>query len=432
MQKILLELILILFCSFVSLGQKYYTLNSGNFNNTADVWSLDGVTPCGCFPGNNLIADSLIIDHTINLTANLTAASLSKIQIHNGGSLSNSSFDLTIDNSIVLSHGSVNLRKLNIAPGGSFSIENSSLIISSSMDIYGSFLATFSNVTVINGNIQIYPTGSFIISDNSRIHFQMGNFKNEGYTSICSICCISFDKGNVLNESTGTFTGGGTVNSSLGNIKNYGIWDPLITYCTSGNDVGMVSPENCILANEICTYAPLPVELLYFKGYPTDHANILLWETASEFNTASYKLVRSFDGNDWTELVEVFANTGSQEVNNYAYTDNAIGGGTTYYRLVKISVNGEQEVLETISLTNDFDEQLKIYPNPSKGEVTVRVDEKSKIERLLIYDAIGRFIEEIDLTENVYFSFELPKDKGIYFLHVSGLDFNELQTVIKE
>jgi len=121
--------------------------------------------------------------------------------------------------------------------------------------------------------------------------------------------------------------------------------------------------------------------------------------------------------------VEVFANTGSQEVNNYAYTDNAIGGGTTYYRLVKISVNGEQEVLETISLTNDFDEQLKIYPNPSKGEVTVRVDEKSKIERLLIYDAIGRFIEEIDLTENVYFSFELPKDKGIYFLHVSGLDF---------
>ena len=76
--------------------------------------------------------------------------------------------------------------------------------------------------------------------------------------------------------------------------------------------------------------------------------------------------------------------------------------------------------------------QLKIYPNPSKGEVTVRVDEKSKIERLLIYDAIGRFIEEIDLTENVYFSFELPKDKGIYFLHVSGLDFNELQTVIKE
>lgn len=432
MRLLLLEAVFILLCSFISLGQKYYTLASGNWNNTTNVWSLNGVTPCGCFPGNNLVTDSLFINHPINLTANINASTLSKILINPGGNLSNSGFDLIINNSVVLANGAVNIRNLYIGSGGSFSIYSSTLIVNVNMDIYGSFYAEFSNLTAMGGNIQVFPTGSFIIGDNSRLHFLNGNFRNEGYTSICADCCLSFDKGNVTNESTGTFTGGGTVMSTVGNIKNYGTWDPAITYCSSGNDVGMVSPENCIQANVLCTFAPLPTELIAFMGYAKDDSNILIWETASEVNTDHYSIEHSTDGLYWEALGNVNVEFNSQQNNSYTFGDLYPGTGIHYYRLTKINTDGEPGFIRTLSLVNDQDEEVLIFPNPARESVWVHVDPKASIHHIRLLDPSGRIIHQIATGDTFTFELPLPSQDGLYFIHTEGQDFTHTYTLVKQ
>ena len=133
--------------SFVSYGQTYKTLASGNWNNVTNVWSTNGVTPCGCFPGNNITSDTVIVNHPLTLNASLNANSLSKIQINSSGSLTNPSFDVTISNSIVLANGSLSIRKLDVAAGGTFALTNSVLMINGSIDINGVFTSSFSNIS---------------------------------------------------------------------------------------------------------------------------------------------------------------------------------------------------------------------------------------------------------------------------------------------
>jgi hypothetical protein len=73
-----------IFCfQYAATSQTYYTLTSGNWNNTTNVWSLNGTTPCGCFPGNTLVSDTLYVSHPLNLTAHINASATSKIQVGN-------------------------------------------------------------------------------------------------------------------------------------------------------------------------------------------------------------------------------------------------------------------------------------------------------------------------------------------------------------
>jgi hypothetical protein len=431
MKTLLLNLCIFSFTTFFSFSQKYYTLASGNWNNTTNVWSLNGVTPCGCFPGNNLLTDSVYINHPVSLTATINASTLSKIQINPGGNLSTNTFDMVINNSIVLANGSVSIRNLSIATGGRFEIYNSTLIVSINMDIYGSFYSQFSNISAMGGNIQVFPSGSFIIGDHSRLHFLNGNFKNEGYVSICSNCCLSFDKGNVTNEAGATFTGGGTVTSSVGNIKNYGTWDPTITYCSSGNDVGMVSPENCSLANQICTFAPLPTDLVSFSGYAEENVNLLYWETASETNTDHYKLDRSIDGINWNLLGQINSTSPTGNIYTYNFSDYNALEGLTYYRLSKLNTNGDTEFSRTLSVFRNGNEDILIYPNPTSDKVWVQIKPNNSIAYICLTDISGRVIKEIETGDALSFELQLPNDNGLYFIHSEGQDFTHTYTLVK-
>lgn len=424
-------LFLIFSISFISYGQKYYTLASGNWNNTTSVWSLNGLTPCGCFPTNTLISDTVIVNHPINLTANLSASASSKIDVSPTGSLSNSLFDLVISNSITLSNGSINIRSLRVNVGGIFEIYNSSLIISLNVDIYGLFKSSFSNITVISGNIEIFSTGSFILSDGSYITFQTGNFKNSGLTSICSSCCLNISSGNVTNEASGTFTGGGSVIVDAGNIKNYGIWDPALRWCASGSSVGMVSPENCILANQLCALVPLPTELIYFDGFHDENQNVLLWETASELNSDYYLLGKSSDGENWLTLGSVDAAPTTSYVSQYSYSDYDVNEGINYYKLIQINSDGVANFTEILGILNNSNTDLLIYPNPVNEVATIQLKQNHRFKILRLVDALGRQIKEIEIGDAFTIEIQLPPQDGVYFIHAEGENSSKMYKFIK-
>lgn len=431
MRTLILNILFILLISFISYGQKYYTLTSGNYNNTTNVWSLNGITPCGCFPGYNLISDTLIVDHPVNLTGNMAANSLSKIQVNPTGSMSNSAVNVTVSNSLVMANGSFSINKLTVDAGATFEVSNSTLFINASLDIYGTFISDFSNIYVNLGNIQIYSTGSFIVLDGTRIHFTNGNFENSGLVNICSSCCISFSKGNVTNNSGGSFTGGGFVLTDSGNIKNFGSWVPEISWCSNGNDVGMTSPENCALANDLCIFVPLPTELVYFDGFVQDEHNILVWETASESNADYYRIERSKDGEHWELIEEVDAIGSSQELNQYSSVDQDQTHGIVYYKLSQIDLDGSTKLSQTLSLINNSSAHMIVYPNPTDDHVTVQLEQNNQYRTLKVVDAFGKQLNQVEIGDTFTLEIQLPDKTGIYFIQAEGEDFTDTYTLIK-
>jgi hypothetical protein len=431
MKPFILNALFFFLISFVSYGQTYNTLASGNWNNVTSVWSTNGVTPCGCFPGNIMNSDTIIVNHPLTLNASLNANSLSKIQVNSSGSLSNSSFDVTISNSIILANGSLSIRKLAVEAGGKFSITNSVLMVNGSIDINGEFTSILSNIYFAGGNMQVFNTGSIIIGNGTRIHFNVGNFKNGGITSICSTCCISFDQGNVTNDATGTFLGGGSVITTSGNIKNLGIWSTALSWCSSGIDIGMPTPEDCITTNNICLFAPLATELVSFDGFIEDNQAVLEWETASETNSDFYIIEYSNNGVDWEKIMEVEAQKTTNNISQYSIIDNLTNYGICYYKLRLIDINGQEKLTRQLSLINQSSADLIFYPNPANEVIFIQLNKKHLYTSLKIVDALGREIKKIEIGDIFTHEIQLPDENGIYFILAEGEELTNTFTFIK-
>jgi len=423
-------LLFLLSFSTLSLGQKYFSLNSGNWNNTSNVWSLNGVTPCGCFPGNNLNTDTVFVNHPINLTANLNASSLSKVQVNPGGSISNLAYTLKVTNSVVIADGSFAIKELNIATGGSFIISGSTLIINSRMLISGYFESKNSGIEVLNGNIEVSPTGSVVLGADSWIDFSLGNYKNAGYTSICPTCCLNLSSGNLQNDAGATFAGEGAL-ITQGNIMNYGTWSSLLKWCAAGTTFGVSSSENCSGATDVCAFAPLPIELTYFDAYHLKSENILKWETASESNSDHFNIDKSDDGINWKTIGSVAAQGNSIVNTEYSFVDQNQTIGLKYYKLTEISQSGSTNYSKVLSLMSQSHSDLIYFPNPTNDYITVQLDEGHDYNSVRVVDAAGRELKTIEIGDAYTFDIQLPDQNGLYFLKAEGEGITTTYTLIK-
>lgn len=101
--------------------------------------------------------------------------------------------------------------------------------------------------------------------------------------------------------------------------------------------------------------APLPVELLYFKGKSEGSFNMLEWATASEINSSHYIIEKSEDFYNW-ELVGRMNSIGnSSQTTNYFHKDYKIGNHLYYYKLTQYDFDGEFEVFNYIVIDNTKD-----------------------------------------------------------------------------
>jgi hypothetical protein len=383
---------------FSSVSQTFTTLTSGNWNNTTNVWSTNGVTPCGCFPGNNLNADTLKIGHALTLTAHLSATTLSSIQVDPGGSMNNSLFDVSISNSIVLANGNVNIKKLTILAGGNFQLQNSILVLNGNSDIYGILQTTNSTIHILTGNIQVFPGATAQLNSGTHIHFSNGNYRNEGTTNICSSCCISFDKGSVLNTAGSSMNGSGSLLVNAGSIKNYGTWNPSITWCASGADVGMTSPENCSLSNQICTFGPLAMELLSFDGWMHPGFTELIWVVSSANHALSYTIEQYQTTESWKVISEPFNSESLDNAVRYRM-EVTIPDGNGIYRLTARNQDGTTEFVAHASPKSFDSEEIIVYPNPFDEGIIIKAAPYQKIKEAVLLDLQGRQCAQMQLED---------------------------------
>lgn len=97
-----------------------------------------------------------------------------------------------------------------------------------------------------------------------------------------------------------------------------------------------------------CVDCGIPVELLYFRSVVGNGSVTLLWETASEIDTAGFNILRSeSEDGVYAKINDALipAQGGTTQGAAYSYVDNGVqNGGTYWYQLEDVDTNGESEV----------------------------------------------------------------------------------------
>lgn len=432
MKQLILSLSGILLSSSFSFGITFTTINDGDWSNTSNVWSTNGTTACNCYPGVNTSADSIIIQNNLSFSENLTFEGGVFVYIKNSFCLINPLLNINIRNSQVLNNGILSANELRIGNQGTLNCVSSVLNVTSRLLVYGDFNSNFSNIYVSNGNIDIYSSGSFILTNNSKIAFSQGNFNNSGTATIQSGSCIYLSIGNFKNYPGATLNGDGSLISDGGNITNDGIYDPSLAWCVSGNSTGMPTAENCNSANENCAFAPLAAELLSFIVTAQEGSNILSWYTLAEENGETFTLERSTDAENWKWLSTIPARNPGNDVTHYLFIDDNPLHGLSYYKLSLNTVDGTIGFSAILGINSENTDEVVIFPNPTSDHITVRFSKTVANVNISIVDASGTVLETYFNESMIEETFHLPYPCGLYFVRIDSEAYHSVMKVMKK
>lgn len=139
----------------------------------------------------------------------------------------------------------------------------------------------------------------------------------------------------------------------------------------------------------------LPITLQSFSGLLKDDHSLLEWTTASEMNTKSFKIERSFDGEKYDEIGEVTAAGMSNQRKDYTFTDKQVALEKNYYRLKQVDLDGRFTFSNVVLIRNDKKQNnIVVATNPFDNYIQIRFASPPKgIVRLALTDLSGRKIE---------------------------------------
>ena len=162
----------------------------------------------------------------------------------------------------------------------------------------------------------------------------------------------------------------------------------------------------------------LPVELSYFKGEKDKNSSLLLWSTQTEVNNSYFEIQRSSDGIEWESIGRVNAETISNEVKNYSFTDYSPFNGYNYYRLKQYDLDGTNGTSPVVSVLHEFSNSLNVFPNPADDYILIEGEYLNEIKNLRIYTISGLQLSldyQYNSTNQLRISLENVKP-GLYFL----------------
>lgn len=117
----------------------------------------------------------------------------------------------------------------------------------------------------------------------------------------------------------------------------------------------------------------LPITLLSFNAAPDGARVTLSWATASESNNALFRVERSLDLMDWTDVAELPGAGTSASLLTYRTADDTPEMGLSYYRLRQIDTNGGSTISEAVPVRMRLGSHVSAYPNPASDLLEIRV-----------------------------------------------------------
>lgn len=126
----------------------------------------------------------------------------------------------------------------------------------------------------------------------------------------------------------------------------------------------VVQNGTCAAANSsyltITVAQPLPIELLYFRGKPTENGNILEWATATEQNNDYFTILWSTDGRNFVGIASMKGAGNSVNTLSYMYNDSTPAIGINYYVLRQTDFDGRHEDSEIISVLSSIGQRPQL------------------------------------------------------------------------
>jgi hypothetical protein len=414
----------------------YTSLRNGNWTNSTNVWSTNGSTACACNPGTTVDNRNVVINHAINMNADLTIKGGSQVDVSVSGSLSNSNYNLKIENGQVESYGNVSVKEIEIYSGAAglfFGPVTSAVKFLVSGTILFDSLAT-----VTNGNLELKGGSVTTAGTGWQINLLNGNLYAEGIIEFQGSCLI-MPNGNFENKAGGDIRGYGYIETSNGNIYNNGAWDADVLWCASGTGNNLPTPESCMSG---CNFgSPLPVQFVKFEAKPDGGRVRLAWSTAAEVNNDYFTIERSSDGSNFEPRLRVKGAGNSTVLKNYSAADSPVADGKYIYRLLQTDFDGTSVLLGTraVHVTSSGTDRpviLTVFPNPFESEFNLecRLKEASEISLSLLSSA-GRVMwtSRRNAEEGInHFRCEgLPAVEGLYYLVLQAGDGRSMVKVIR-
>ncbi|MDG1477484.1 MAG: T9SS type A sorting domain-containing protein, partial [Vicingaceae bacterium] len=237
-------------------------------------------------------------------------------------------------------------------------------------------------------------------------------------------------------------------NSSTGPdnpMGDCGIAGNVLNYCSTGRcltfEFWATSVVNRAgwdaLVSAVVVQCVLPVEFINFSAEPHLNHNLLAWSTATEINNDYFILERSDNGIEFERVAQIDGAGNSNDLLKYKY-EHKNPSKTEYYRLKQVDFDGKHSYSKIIVVNNIGEQEINIYPNPSKDNFSFEIRESSDELYTITYtNLLGmNSSERIQITEGinqyqVTDFVNLPN--GIYFIQVinGNGDVIKSQKIIK-
>ncbi|MEP7256701.1 MAG: endonuclease [Ferruginibacter sp.] len=161
-------------------------------------------------------------------------------------------------------------------------------------------------------------------------------------------------------------------------------------YMMQGNRNPYIDHPEYVLLVWQCT-GLLPVTIIDFTAQKNNESVFLKWYATYETNFKQYEIQRSTDGIVFSKIGEL----PGKNLANYSFIDNKLPTtNTVYYRLKMIDIDGKFSYSKTIAIRiNDNFSNAQVYPNPTKGNLTIKLQHSlSENSKLIIADLSGRIL----------------------------------------
>lgn len=132
----------------------------------------------------------------------------------------------------------------------------------------------------------------------------------------------------------------------------------------------------------------LPLIWGSFNTSCVNNNTVITWKTMQEFNTHSFLIQRSSNGNNWTEVAVLTAAGQSNSTLDYRYTD--IQSSPAFYRIVQTDIDGRKTISPVLRSNCTGKEFFNVYPNPVQHDVVVAIyAANSQAVMVQVYDNKG-------------------------------------------
>jgi len=181
------------------------------------------------------------------------------------------------------------------------------------------------------------------------------------------------------------------------------------------------------------TASLLPVELNNFQVQNTrDNKVNLTWETLSESNNDFFRIERSRDGFNFTDIGTVAGHNNSDITQSYQYNDPTVLNGTYYYRLCQVDFDGQQTYSEVKSIEINKESSYQVFPTVATHQVTITTSSNVPHSTFEVIDLFGRSLKRGTLMNNEAISLDINDlPEGAYFIRLSNGFKSEVFTISK-